>query len=77
MFRPAVSARMARSIIADGPQYHRGWARPDAGRSMRAGGGVLVWAAVSARRPAGHGGTAEVTNLGKLELGNYDRASGS
>ena len=57
MFRPAVSARMARSIIADG--------------------GALVWAAVSARRPAGHGGAAEVTNLGKLELGSYGRASGS
>ena len=77
MFRPAVSALMARSIIADGPQYRRGWRSPGVGRSMRADGGVLVWAAVSARRPAGHGGTAEVMNLRKLELGNYDRGSGS
>ena len=52
---------MARSIIAGGPQYHRGWGRPGVGRSMRADGGVLVRAAVSARRPAGHGGAAEVT----------------
>ena len=77
MFRPAVSARMARSIIADGPQYRRGWGRPGAGRSMRADGGVLVWAAVSARRPAGHGETLEITNPGKLELGNCDQTSGS
>ena len=80
MFRPAVSARMARSIIADGPQYHRrwprGWGRPGVSRSMRADGGALAWAAVSARRPARRVGAAEVTNLGKLELGNCDHASG-
>ena len=52
---------MARSIIADG----------------RADGGALASAAVSARRPEGDGETLEVTNLGKLELGNYDRESGS